>query len=476
MCVAMSHATRTPQPGGLNHYTGCRYPRCMIKWSPAICRSVCGRLLWFVAIGWVAAAMGCVGDAVTVTRSLLQMPDSWDKTVGYLDWASSDVPEAEIQANASNYSFVWSGGQPSVFRTANASINLGSYMPGFYDDHNGRPEAFPEGPSQDTPERRERTLRWWNTEVDGVGHPDWVLYQCDGTTPAYYVEDGRTLPNMPLDITNPSVIDWQFRSAGAIRDGDLGFNVVSADVVFLMNIQHACGIHRDGQWVQLFDGRESDPAYKSAVVGWAQRFRASLHGLPVPRALVANSSLDVSNSDEEIARLSAQLDGVLDEQGFTGFGGGRIFASGESWFHKVRSMIAIQNQGVSLFSANYVSTLPPPPEDVEWILGSFLMARGHAAYILINRSYPGNALWPHLPQYDEDVGHPCAPMRLYQNVYVRDYSKGMSVVNPSSSDTFTVTLPPEILRDVYGRPIEGNELTLPPATGKVLLSQSSRCP
>src|SRR5262249_27217588 len=130
--------------------------------------------------------------------------------------------------------------------------------------------------------------------------------------------------------------------------------------------------------------------------------------------------------------------------------------------------------GVALYSVNYVSTFPPAADDVEWILSSFLMAREHSAYVLINQSYPG-ARWPHLAQYDEDLGHPCAPMRLYDSVYARDFSKGMAVVKPSADYTFSILLPPENLRDLDGRQIE-NSLVLPPLTGKVLLSANNRCP
>ena len=402
-------------------------------------------------------------------RSAMALPDTWNQTRGFLDWTEADLSESEIQANALNYSFIWGGlvWQPASFRAANPKINVGFYIPSLLDTENGRPDPFPMDSQQDTPQRRARTLQWWNTEADGVGHPDWVMYQCDRRTPAYQAIGGSTLPNMPLDITNPEVIDWQLRAGDAASD----FTVLSADLVQLRNFNHACGVYRHGEWLQLFSGADLDPTFASAILNWAQQIRAHLHVLPSPRGLVANFATYHWYSDAEIASLAANLDGVLDEQGFTAFGTAPLW--GDAWLHKVRNMISIQGQGVAFYSVNYVSAFPPSQRETEWVLASFLMGRERSAYIIMTLA---GVRWPHLSQYDEDVGHPCAPMRSFQNVYVRDYTKAMAVVNPSESDSHTVTLPSVSFRDLYGNPIEGGTLVLEPMTGKVLLRAASQCP
>jgi len=415
-------------------------------------------------------------------QSIMPMPDSWDRILGYLDFASWDLPAAEIRENAPNYWFVFCGfgWQIEDFRAGQPNLNVARYMPGFLDDHNGRPDAFPENPEEDTPERRARTLQWWNTEVDGVGHPDWVLYTCDGVTPSYWNFKGATLPNMPLDISNPEVADWQLRNAGfAIGYEDSGLPTLSADIVSIENYDHACGVYRNGEWVQLFTGEESDPAFASAVIDWAARIQAGLHSLPSPRGFVANFPPYSWFSDEVIASVVANLDGLLDEQGFTGYGTGRINISQEAWLHKIRNMIAIQNQGVAYYSTNYVLTFPPSQDELEWVLGSFLMGKEHSAYVLMTPPrtiLPDGVQWPHLPQYDEDIGHPCSPMTSTQNVYVRDYSKGLAVVNPSRATSYTFALPEGSFRDLYGNQIEDQSFVLEPLTGKVLLSSEDRCP
>src|SRR5215467_11267461 len=216
----------------------------------------------------------------------MPMPDTWNQTLGFLDWTEADISDHEIRANALNYAFIWSAGagQPASFRAANPTINVGFYLPSLADDFNGRPDPFPIDSQADTPQRRARTLRWWLTEADGVGHPDWVLYKCDRQTPAYLAINESTLPNMPLDFTNSSVIDWQLRHCDGAGDG---FTALSADLVSLRNFNHACGVYKGGVWVQLFAGTDSDPAFASAVLSWAQQIRARLHARPSPWGLVA---------------------------------------------------------------------------------------------------------------------------------------------------------------------------------------------
>jgi len=415
-----------------------------------------------------------LATSLMTTHALAQsvpMPDTWDRILGFLDWFSDDLTEDEIRQNALNYAFIW-GGFPSAaidyFRSANPNINIARYRPAFEDDYNARPEPFDPFGGGDTPDRRARTLLWWNTEAEGVGHPDWVMYRCNGITPAYHlgVTDDVSGPNMPLDITNPEVIDWQVRTIGI---EEAAYTALARDMASIWNLNYACGVYRDGQWSQLFTGEYSDPMFLSAVVDWTAQLRGRLQELSSPLALVASLPLYYFFPDEDIASFAANLDGILDEAGFTGYGVDRLL--GEAWLHKVRNMIALQNQGTAVYSVNYVSTFPPTHEEIDWILGSFLMAKEHAAYALITS---GDVTWPHLPQYDEDLGHPCGSTSSFQNVYRRDYSKGMSVVNPSATSSYTITLGPDSFSDLYGNPV-GDTLTLGARRGKVLLSESDRC-
>jgi hypothetical protein len=403
------------------------------------------------------------------------MEDSWNRTLGFLMYVEAHVTSSEVQANSPNYAFVWDVWNgvnwADDFRATNSQSNLGWYTLPFVDDQDGRPDPLP--PGGDTPASRQRTLQWWMYEVDGTGHPDWILYQCDGLTPAYCVYDPpNTSPNMPLDFTNPAVVDWELRDA--LDRVPSTATALSFDFFSPRNLSHACGIYRDGRWVQLFTGESFDPLFNEAVFNWAREVRSGLALQKNPKGLVVNSP-PTSYEDDEMAELIASVDGILDEEGFTYYGWDRSYVN---WRLKVRRMVEVQNQGVAYYSVNYVNRYPPTEDELNWILGSYLMGREHFAYVVIMEDTVGNYLypaWPHLAEYDAAIGHPCGPMGPAQGVYVRDFSHGMSAVNPSDSIWYTVTLPPSNFTDLYGAPIEG-EVTLGPLSGQVLLSADERCP
>jgi hypothetical protein len=279
------------------------------------------------------------------------------------------------------------------------------------------------------------------------------------------------LPNVPLDFTNPAVIDWQVQETKDMRPALTAF---SADLVHLINLNHACGVYRNGQWVQLFSGEDYDPAYEAAMLNWIREIRSRLAAHRYPKGLVINCPPNSAYDDEQIASIVANVDGILDEEGFTFFALGR---GNVEWLLKLRRMIEIQNQGVAFYSVNYVNNFPPTQEEVNWILGSFLMGREHSAYIVITEDVVENYFgptWPHLPEFDQDVGHPCSAMTASQGIYVRDFSKGMAVVNPSNTSSYMFTLPPGNFTDLYGAPVEG-DIFLEPLSGKVLVSAEARC-
>ena len=407
----------------------------------------------------------------TFAGSLMPMDDSWDRTLGFLLYVETHVTRSEARANSPNYAYVWNAESwADDFRSTNGASNLGLYVFPFLDDQDGRPDSLP--PGGDTPQSRARTLQWWIQEADGVGHPDWILYQCDRVTPAYQSNPPGSYPNMPLDFTNPDVVDWKVQNF--VDRTESSVTAFSADYFTPANLNHACGIYRDGVWVQLFSGETFDPAYDAAVFNWAREIRGRLAQQLYPKGLVVNCSPVPSYEDQTIAALEASVDGILDEYGFTNYDQD----TRDIWWPiKIRRMIELQNAGLAYYNINYIERFPPTQEQVNWILGSFLMAREHSAYIVIMEQPTENYLyptWPHLPEYDVSVGHPCAEMTMSQGVYVRDFSYGMSVVNPSYFDSYVFELPDGNFTDLYGTPVE-TYVWLPPATGQVLVSSEARC-
>jgi hypothetical protein len=61
-------------------------------------------------------------------------------------------------------------------------------------------------------------------------------------------------------------------------------------------------------------------------------------------------------------------------------------------------------------------------------------------------------------------------MRQDQNVYWRDYTRGVAIVNPSSTATYSITLNSGQYVDLYGKSVN-QSLLMQPHTGMVLLAR-----
>ena len=94
-------------------------------------------------------------------------------------------------------------------------------------------------------------------------HPDWVLYGCDRTTVAFW--DGQTAKSgsVPLDFTNPAVVEWQMRNQ-SVPARSLGYDAMAFDnfgggARQGANSGRACGV-----WVEAGEGAGGDGAGEEA--------------------------------------------------------------------------------------------------------------------------------------------------------------------------------------------------------------------
>ncbi|MHB1845210.1 MAG: putative glycoside hydrolase [Deltaproteobacteria bacterium] len=376
-------------------------------------------------------------------------PSSWPTTdtfSGIHAFLTFDGHVTNPASVAPKYDFVWGVGSPSsipAYRSANPSISLSSYIP------------FSRDPGTNS-------LSYWKTN-----HPDWVVYKCDQTTPAYFGSD----PNVPLDITNPAVIAWQAQSYGAPAAAQ-GFDAIAADNVDLHNWVGACGVFRSGSWVSLYSGQADDPAYVTAVLGWLSAFRAKLHALSPPLALIPNFSFD-DPTDPNVQTALGSIDGVVDEQGFTNWGSGASRLTGATWTHWVAFIEQVQALGMPYYSINQAGTVDQAT--LQWVLASYLMAKEHSESIFVStvQGY-GTALW--YPEFAAPIGHPCAPYRTGQGYALRSYSGGIALVNPAATGTVSVPLPAgETFDDLYGNQVS-SPVSLPASSGMILVvSGAPRC-
>ena len=172
-----------------------------------------------------------LADASDAAAPIVSFLDTYSGVHAFLTFDHKVIDVATAAAHAD---FVWGNDESHVaaYRAStNPKIVLSSYIP-FTRDPDGTHD-----------------LAYWKST-----HPDWVLYQCDQTTPAYEFGD----PNVPLDITDPAVVDWQVQSYG-VTAAAAGDDMIAADNFTLSNDYKACGVFQNNVWKQLYSGQSTDP-------------------------------------------------------------------------------------------------------------------------------------------------------------------------------------------------------------------------
>jgi hypothetical protein len=349
-------------------------------------------------------------------------------------------------AVASRYDFVWGAdpGNLSAFRSGHPGIFLTYYIP-FHRDY---------GTYSDNTARQ--SLAWWK-----ANHPDWVLYKCDGVTPAYEYGDA----NVPLDMANPAVVAWQVQTY-AKQASAAGYDGIAADNVNLQNLWGACGIYLNGTWVRKYSGAIDDSQWNADLLTWLTTMHTAIHQLPHPLALVPNLSFDgVALTDPIVGQVIATVDGMEDEGGFTQFGDG--YLTGERWVQTIQLIENVQAQQKPYYIINQVPAMTNAA--IEWAVSCYLMGKDHASAMAVTgqQGY-GTAMWQ--AGLNAQIGTPTGAMRATQGVYMRPYSGGLSLVNSSADTSYTYTLGSgQSYTDLFGNRM-GASVALPPHSGMVLLA------
>jgi hypothetical protein len=287
-----------------------------------------------------------------------------------------------------------------------------------------------------------------------VNHPDWIEYRCDRKTPANEYGD----PNVPLDISNPAVIDYMFETylIPAIQDGYAG---IAFDNVDFNNYGMRCGVWRDGEWV-------AQPDYIGNIFKWAVNVVPRLHDLNA--AVAMNCPYD-SKFPSEMEQIYQYVDIALDEGGFTNWGSSSDgYYSDDTWLQIMRAMQSLDGLGKGFVSINEmpVNFDQLTHEQINWALANYLLAKGRHSYIAITGIQEYGVLLD-TPEYHAAIGYPVGAMYQVQQIYMRDFTNGLAIVNPSSVGSFTITLPAGTFQDLYGEDAE--VLLLEPHHGIVLL-------
>jgi hypothetical protein len=329
------------------------------------------------------------------------------------------------------------------------------------------------------------TLAWFQAY-----HPDWIVYDCDtNNQPTRTVAYEPSLPNdVPLDIHNPAVVKYQIETAANFAIAR-GANAIGADQTLFFDYDggqqpgwYGCGIYQNGTFVRRWGAQgggfpNHDPQWNHDVAAWAVTAKQILatdttlasHHI---KLFVNHPAGNVANVDEQT--LIANIDGLVDETGFIDYG---HYPQYPSLFKTALTyMEYVQHQDKTILeTAKFTGSLNGDSSDfglttaqVAYAMGSYLIGNeGRASLFITPGPYGTVYSFPQIATINSQLGTSCGSFTTAGAAYVRKFSHGMVVVNPSTSSA-AVPLG-GVYTDVMGRSVTGTTLTVGPANAYILL-------
>ena len=303
-------------------------------------------------------------------------------------------------------------------------------------------------------------------------HPEWISYACDKTTPAWEFNKDNPERYVPLDISNPAVLQYMLdQYLGPYLQK--GYNAVAFDNVSFANTFKRCGIWRGGQWVRQFSGEErNDPAYVQSVLQWAEWLHPRVRALG--GAVAVNFSYDfrARNFAGDATRLLQDVDIVLDEGGSVDIGGGTGTKSEADWLTNTKFENDLDRIGKALIVVNYIRTPHYTYNNMDvhaalnWSVANYLLIKGKHSFLAVGESKDVGSQVDH-PELHLPVGHPLSTVYKTGEIYARDYSNAKVFVNPSTASVAKADLGGGKWCDADGRPL--SQLAVAPQAGEIVL-------
>lgn len=396
------------------------------------------------------------------------------------------MPPSQVSADAHYYDWVW-----------------GSF--------NGSPQGAP----ADTPVWRSNNpqalvSRYYIVEEDNIlvsnhdvnwwrqNHPDWILYACDSSgnpTRDIAYTPGVGFADVPLNIHNPAVVDYQLNQSLIPFAQANGYNALALDQVIFSNImeggnpqlgqsvkpgEYGCGTwNSDGTFNKIYQSK-SDPTWAQDIVTWVTTAKqdAAMQNIKI---IVNHPEGSINDPNEQA--LIRNVDVTLDESGFTDYGN-----YGSIGFFNATYNYAewVQKQGVAIgFIQKYAhETTSFTPVEIEYAIATYMMANeGNADMFLVgnNGAGYGYGAEQYHNEYATHLGAPCGAMYGGSNynssapgVYYRRFQSGIVIANVSSSGA-SATLPSNYsYSDIEGRPVS-NPLPLNGHDAYVLTAPGNGC-
>lgn len=385
------------------------------------------------------------------------MPSSLGKISAFQifdETGNGTITSGEAVADGPRYSAVWGvrPGFASAWLANNKSLRASYYFLMETDMSTGAWGAIG------------HSLSWWQSN-----HPTWILYACTATgapthTPAY---DVSGLRNVPLDIHNPAVVQYQISQAAQYARGH-GYTALAADEVTFWFPgsggpgYYPCGIWDGSTFVRRYSGPH-DTAWETDVVSWAH----AAHSVAAANGL----KLIVSHPGESITANEAALlqntDAVMDESGFTVYG--ESIRPASFVVREIAWMRYAQAHRTAVLINNDWGSMAFGPAQKDYSIATYLLGNDGAASLFASR-HSGYGVEVYLPEYATNIGAPCGEYYVGASsaLLYRKFANALVVVNGGGSGTLSAALPSShTYADLEGRAVT-RPLVIAPNDGYVL--------
>jgi hypothetical protein len=167
----------------------------------------------------------------------------------------------------------------------------------------------------------------------------------------------------------------------------------------------------------------------------------------------------------------SQADILWDEDGWTNPWGSVSYQYlDQAWVDKAQHLSSLLATGKGWGDENHepVNVTSTSTAQRQWALANYLLFKNsHSWLFLIGSSDAGQLV--NLPEYAAaQVGTPTDSYYANQGVYRRDFTTGVVFVNPSSTTSYTVSIPANTYKNLYGA-VQASSITLGAATATVLV-------
>jgi hypothetical protein len=320
------------------------------------------------------------------------------------------------------------------------------------------------------------SLAWWQSN-----HPDWILYKCSSTTnapttlPAY--DSG--LPNVPLDIHNPAVVQYQIAQMAGPYALRYGYSALAADeATYWIPATggagyYGCGIYKNGVFVRRYSS-ENDPAWATDLVNWVKSARYILTNnatlAPYHLKFIINHPGGIMNTNE--ATIASNIDADMDETGFTSYG--RYLTTTNVFVpREARWMQFMQAHGAAVLINQDWGSITVGAAQKDYSAATYLLGNEDAAAVFATPHTGYGVETYYHPEYAAtNLGSPCAEFyggaSTAPGLYYRKFAYGLVVVNAGGYGTEKAALESgHVYTDLEGRSVT-NPLSVAANDGYVL--------